>query len=68
MDPSVLPQPWIRPPSCRAPYIKDALGLPFALLLSVLAGEAGAFLEEEELQAKSWHHSALGWLAFELVT
>lgn len=56
-------------PELQGPTPKSALGLPFALLLSVLAQEAGAFREEErELQAKSWHHSALEWPAFELVT
>lgn len=55
-------------PKLQGPTPKSALGLPFALLLSVLAREAGAFQEEKELQAKSWHHSALEWPAFELVT
>lgn len=55
-------------PELQGPKSKDAFGPPFALLLSVLAGQAGAFPGEEELQAKSWHHSALGWPAFELVT
>lgn len=54
-------------PELQGPARKDALGPPFALLLSVLAEEAEAFPEEGGLQAKSWHYSALGWPAFELV-
>lgn len=51
-------------PELQGPARKDALGLPFAPLPSVLAEEAGAFPEEGGLQAgiiQHWGALPLNW-------